>query len=273
MFVSDKLIFLELQKTGCSHIRKILCSLIDGQLEGKHNQASAYLFDGNRIFVGSVRCPWSWYLSLWSYGCNQKGTLFKRLTTPLKLQIRGIGLRQIPLATLGAVRSISSKNFEDWKRVYRDANDISAFRDWLHMMYDNKYRYDLGENFGPLPIHNFAGFLSYRFVKIFCLKADSSMKFQHLSTFDELEAYASSNCFIDYFIRNEELVSDLMKVLDYSGVSVANQRRTEILNLSRTNTSSRDKALSDYYDRETVDMVFENERLIVNKFQYSPPNV
>ena len=82
MFISNKLVYLELHKTGCSHIRRILSIALDGELAGKHNKATKDLFTERRVFVGSVRNPWAWYVSLWGYGCDGNGVLHQRLTRP-----------------------------------------------------------------------------------------------------------------------------------------------------------------------------------------------
>src|SRR5690349_15515950 len=44
MFVSDRIVFLELQKTGCTHIRNLLKEIVGGRLVMRHNQAPAELF-------------------------------------------------------------------------------------------------------------------------------------------------------------------------------------------------------------------------------------
>src|SRR5262249_39648229 len=84
MLISEKLIFVELQKTGSTHIKGLLKKIVGGENDGKHNVPSTEQLDSGRKFVASVRDPWSWYLSLWSYGCLQKGELYERLTNEKK---------------------------------------------------------------------------------------------------------------------------------------------------------------------------------------------
>jgi hypothetical protein len=57
LFISEKIVFMELHKTGCTHIRNTLKTILDGDFVGKHNQASSDLFRRERIFLGSVRDP------------------------------------------------------------------------------------------------------------------------------------------------------------------------------------------------------------------------
>src|SRR5215471_4451854 len=84
MLISEKLIFIELQKTGSTHIKGLLRKLVGGENDGKHNVPSEELITSGKKFVASVRDPWAWYLSLWSYGCLQKGELYERLTNEKK---------------------------------------------------------------------------------------------------------------------------------------------------------------------------------------------
>src|SRR5688500_14845666 len=87
MFVSDKIVFMELQKTGCTHIRNLLKEIVGGRFVERHIQADPQLFTNGRYFLGSVRDPWDWHISLWAYGCDNKGDFHSNVTT------QGIRLR------------------------------------------------------------------------------------------------------------------------------------------------------------------------------------
>ena len=52
MFISKQLVFVELQKTGSSHIGKVLSKVLDGRQFGLHNRPDAALFDDGNLFVG-----------------------------------------------------------------------------------------------------------------------------------------------------------------------------------------------------------------------------
>ena len=146
MFISDKFIFLELHKTGCTHIRKILNRLLDGEFRGTHNQASPNLCNSNRVFLGSVRDPWEWYTSLWAFGCDKKGSVFKRVTRRRR-SIRESGWKNYLYATIFRVPANISKISTEWLDTYRDVNDAEAFRTWLHMMHDAKNMPNIREGY------------------------------------------------------------------------------------------------------------------------------
>lgn len=79
MFLCDELIYIQMQQTGCTHIASILGRLVNGELIGKHNPASPDQIRHTRFFLSSIRNPWDWYLSLWTYGVSRKGALWERL--------------------------------------------------------------------------------------------------------------------------------------------------------------------------------------------------
>jgi len=272
MFVSDRIVFLELHKTGCTHIRHLLKELVGGELVGKHNKVDPRLFAKDRLFLGSVRDPWDWYVSLWAYGCDHKGSIFASVVKG-GIKLKGLGWRSSPLSALRELLgSRPRSNAEKWQRTYQDVNDAAAFRDWLHMMHDREFWSDFGEGYGQSRISNIAGLFTYRYINLFCrgeelLDPDATM------TFDQLVEREKSGCFINHFIRNENLETDLFAALERSGVEVAPEKKSEILSRSRTNTSSRKHGPDYYYDADSENVVAARERLITGKFGYVPPSL
>ena len=80
MFVTDKLIYLQMQKTACSHIAAMLAETVGGRKIGLHIPLPRRLHSTDKHVVGSIRNPWDWYVSQWSYGCAGRGALRNRLT-------------------------------------------------------------------------------------------------------------------------------------------------------------------------------------------------
>jgi hypothetical protein len=55
MFITDKLVYVQLQKTGSTHIARLLERTVGGEQRGKHNPATQELLDSSRIIVSSIR--------------------------------------------------------------------------------------------------------------------------------------------------------------------------------------------------------------------------
>jgi len=270
MFISDRLVFLELHKTGCSHIRKILSDELDGKLVGKHNQASPDLFTEGRLFVGSVRNPWDWYVSLWGFGCDGEGGLRNRLMRSYGL--RGLGWRSTPISALNRLLT-RSHNMKAWQATYRDSSDPNAFRQWLHMMHDEAYMRDIGEGYSNCSLRHAAGLMTYRYLKLFSTKAGEESRLNNLSTKTLIEAWEADQTFVGAFIRLEDLEADIFRVLENHDATFTEERQSIVRTLPKTNTSSRNRNLSHYYDPRTVALIADREQLIINKFGYTAPEL
>ncbi len=271
MFVSDKVVFIELHKTGCTHIRDLLGDLVGGEFAGKHNQVDSDLFSGNRVFLGSVRDPWEWYISLWAYGCDRKGIVFGNVTKG-GVRIRGHGWKADPYQAFRELLATRpNNNSKKWRRTYQDVKDAGAFREWLCMMHDEQYWSDFGEGYGRSSLSRIAGLFTFRYMKLFSCKDGEPDGLDRVSSFDQLAQHERKNCFIDHFIRNENLESDLFVALERSGFEIPGEVKAEILARSRTNTSSRKHGPGYYYDAETEHLVFDRDKLVVEKFGYVAP--
>ena len=81
MFLTNSFCYLEMMRSGSTHIHKLLKKYNpEGEQIGHHGPASDKILKSDRVFVGSIRNPWSWYLSVWSFGCENGGHLHYRLT-------------------------------------------------------------------------------------------------------------------------------------------------------------------------------------------------
>lgn len=271
MFVSDRIVFLELQKTGCTHIRNFLKEVAGGRFAERHNQAEPRLFDDGRVFLGSVRDPWAWYLSVWAYSCDRKGDHYSNVSTP-GIRLRDRGWKRRPFSLLAEVlQSRPNRHPEEWKRTFRDVDDAGAFRAWLHMLHDDTYLADVGEGYWRFPLNRFAGFLTYRYLRVFTCRKGELAKLGQVTTPERLVDYDGRHCFVHHFIRNEKLESDLLGALRQVGIDVPREAAEGLAARPRTNTSSKKRGVHHYYDATAEKLVGERDRLIVDKFGYAAP--
>lgn len=272
MFISDKIVFLELQKTGCTHIRNLLEELVGGKLVGKHNQASRDLFTEGRVFLGSVRDPWDWYVSLWGFGCHRKGTVFGNVTTQ-GIKFKGRHWKDNPLSALHELlQSRPNRMADKWRRTYQDVNDPGAFREWLHMMHDKQCRPDV-EGYAHSAAGQVTGYLTYSYLKLFACRKGQSDALNAITTSDQLVDFEARHCFIDHFIRNDHLESDLLDALKSAGFEFSAATESKVLSRPRTNTSSRKRNLDYYYDASSEQLIDYWDRLVVEKFGYRVPSM
>lgn len=273
MFISSDLVFMELHKTGCTHIRVLLNELLDGEFVGGHNQASSDLFDQGKVFLGSIRDPWEWYLSLWAYGCDKKGAIYNSVTKDRVEKPPLVKSKKAPYAKFISLFANHSKHHHKWLETYNDVNDAEAFRTWLSMMHNPKYRMELREGYGVSSISHTAGLLTFRYLKLFCTKAGELEQLNHLSTPSQIRRYEREFCFINHFIRNECLEEDLFRVLGHFSVDISADKKGDILLREKRNTSSKKHGSAFYYDKKSEKLVTKREQLIIDKFGYIAPSL
>jgi hypothetical protein len=245
MYVADRLVFLQLQKTGSTHIAKLLAQLVPGRQRAKHSRPAARLMESGRAFVGSVRNPWDWYVSLWAFGCGREGGLYQLLADG------------------------STARHAAWQRVYADSGDPLLFRQWLAMIAETRL---LGERYGASPIHSFAGFFTYRYLRLFARDAGPLFS-GALADAAALAEFDRRQNLVKHFIRNEHLAEDLIRILGACGYPL-DEKQLELINAPvRTNASFRSRDHVRYYDAHTAQLVLDRERFIADKHGYAPPPV
>jgi hypothetical protein len=274
MLISEKLIFVELQKTGSTHIKNLLKKLVGGENDGKHNVPTPEMLDSGRKFIASVRDPWSWYLSLWSYGCLQKGELYERLTNEKKWRklLEKDDLKAEPDEGEGSKGK--SKTLPDhfnperaktfW---YADPDNAEAFREWLQaVLVTQPLRKVLETGYGKSPISKAGGLMTFRYFTL-CTRNGENVD-KAVCTMDALRKYDNENCFVSHFVRNESLAEDLIRALEGSGIELGDEQKKAIRGAKKTNVSSRPHGPDHYYDEASVQLVGRREKFIIEKFGY-----
>ena len=283
MLISEKLIFVELQKTGSTHIKNLLKKLVGGENDGKHNVPSAEQLESGRKFIASVRDPWSWYLSLWSYGCLQKGELYERLTNEKKwrkLLEKDSSSAEVEAAEpadggdegegpKGKGKSLPENFTPERAKTfwYADPDNAEAFREWLQaILAVQPLRKVLESGYGKSPISKAGGLMTFRYFTL-CTKNGENVD-KSVCTMDALRKYDTENCFVSHFVRNESLPEDLIRAIQGCGIELENKQKKAIREAKKTNVSSRPHGPEYYYDEASVQLVGRREKFIIEKFGY-----
>ena len=293
MLISEKLIFIELQKTGSTHIKGLLKKLVGGENDGKHNVPTDEQIASGKKFIASVRDPWSWYLSLWSYGCLQKGELYERLTNEKKwrkifdkAEARSDAGADAEAEDEGGSEGESAEKAKGKGKVlpehftperaktywYADPDNAEAFREWLQaVLAVQPLRKVLESGYGKSPISRAGGLMTFRYFTL-CTKNGENVD-KSVATLEALRAYDKEHCFIDYFIRNESLSDDLIKAIEGCGITLDDGKRQVIRDAKKTNVSSRPHGPEHYYDDASVQLVARREKFMIEKFGYKKSEI
>jgi hypothetical protein len=270
MFISDKIIFLQLDKTASTHIAKLINSVSPGTVLAKHSQLEGSA--GDRCVIGSVRNPWDWYVSLWAYGCDSKGKIYKQLKRPFpKVCYRLFKQSALQPRDWGdAIRKAfnhSKKDHAYWKNLYSCVDDPILFRKWLLAILSKDGKELLIGQYPHLPLREFAGLLTFRFLFLFVEARTWRQMATKIESQSELLALYRDHGIVDRFIRMEQLEHDLSSILKDLKIDF---NQSDFILKNKTNTSKHHDT-SFYYDNETVDLVTEHDKLMISEFKYKAP--
>jgi len=271
MFINDKLIYLQLQKTASTHIALLLDSRLPGKQVGKHGPLTRD--PGGRMVVGSVRNPWNWYVSLWAFGCQQRGAIRNRLVASFPANLTHILRRNSihPGRWLQSVRQLrlqAHKNAALWQSLYASSDDPELFREWLRNMFTGKGKSLQPGEYPFLPMNRIAGLMTFRFLRLFIDDGVWRNRASDIKTLADIRALFEQHCIVDEFIRTESIERDIARLLTGLGVDV----NEEDLQTAKANTSRR-RDVNYYYDAESIELVREQEQFIIGHFGYEPPAV
>ena len=283
MFSNDKLIYLQLQKTGCSHIAYLLSKYIGGYGQNdelfKHTWLQYY--GGSRFILGSIRNPWDWYVSLWAYGCKKKGAIYfctvYRFVMFLfifvtKFQniigLKGPGRNYNEIFT--HFKNEFNKPIKEWAAVYKNIKDPECFRRWLKLIFNQDRKLDIRGGYSECSISNFAGLLTFRYCRMYQKHFFRKKNYKGIKNVKELKEFDKENNIIDIIIKNENLEEDLIDAIKKIGYNLDDKTIKSIKNERKTNVSKHLDS-SFYYDEETINLVAEKEKFIIDKYGYKPP--
>ena len=245
----------------------MICPGRQGEMHGRLPES---ILHSDRLIAGSVRNPWDWYVSVWAYGCDEKGVLYNRLAGSRKLL--GYGYRQSFLTGLSNCLHELCRPRRPWRETYTDSSSPILFRRWLTALLDPERSRGLGENYSRSPLSRFAGFYTYRYCYLFHRTLEHLYDGTIHNRKTLLEADEKLNI-IQHMLQTEKLTDGILELFESTGISLDRENRNKIIKLDRTNPSSRNKEFSLYYNKETSDLVERRDALIVEKYGYSPPEV
>jgi hypothetical protein len=257
--VSDKLVYLELQKTASTLIGSVLVDCFGAEYRyPKHGRLPADC--RARFVIGSVRNPWDYYVSLWSFGGEGEGGLHKRLT---HRQLRRAARR---LPHMRPLLDELRKPTADWKTTYAEPTP-ERFRSWLSRVHDPRRAREIDPPYGAGGLHRVAGYATYRYCRLYAGDLDTVLR---ASSSAQLRSAGAAGWLPDAFIRTEHLAEDLLDAVRRAGYPVGDalertvRERTEV-----TLNASDHRPYTEYYDDDSRDLVAERDALLVERHGYT----
>jgi len=267
MFVSDEVVYLQMQKTGSTHVTEVLQKYCRGSQEPKHSQLRDYDEYRERLIVSSIRNPWDWYVSLWAFGCLGRGGLRKYIDRLPRSEWRAarerndlVSMAAFPFRLIG--RLVQDP---DWRTLYSDTTNEANFRRWLKLVIGAEGRHIGKEGYASSPVKNVIGLMTYRYLAL-------TTEYRHwisqgckCHTYAELEQFAHKHSIVGTVLCMENLNEDLLALLNRLGVAVSAK---DAAGWGKDNTTVH-RRYRNYYDDETIRLVASRDRFIVDRFGYT----
>jgi len=166
--------------------------------------------------------------------------------------------------TRGRVRKSS-----DWGSLYGDSNDVDLFRRWLRKIFSVEGKLDLPEGYAQSGISRFAGFMSFRFCRLYVENDVWIERNKNIDSFPMLRSIFESHSIVTGTVRMESLESDLVAILKQAGYEI---EVDDLWEREKTNTSAH-RPWPEYYDDELLDKVRQQDRFLVEQFGYDAGNI
>lgn len=273
MFLEDRFVYVDLNKTGTVTVLNALSDLGFKPLRNKHHAKPSQEDIAGRAVFATIRDPWSYYLSLWGYGVKH-GNLsgpYRALTEFAPLKSRGVRLNPVG-GTLSVVPYLVRSVREDWTRNHADfygAMEPDHFRRWLRKVMDPRTAPLLSGAYSGSSVSRFAGLYTYRYCNLLCMDNDT-LHSRKLRNLEDLKRWEADACYVDRFIQTENLNEELSRHLQELGlVADAGQVLAVLPEKGRNVSVGSEKNRNRFYTPELVGLVAQREQLLIDKFGYS----
>lgn len=276
MIIAGNLLYLELQKTGCTFVGKLLTEQFGGRrIGGKHNRIPEGTPLGDFLVVGSVRNPFDWYASLFSYSClSGSGGPRIRSTLPRSVRQRllwneRLGAVPIEIRLRRSWRHALGEIARDprmWDQLYRDPGNAENFAVWLRKIHEGRSAFAIFDDFGyALPARQEDGGL-YTYLFRYLFEKNPGNLFRSGDRKRSESGMPEKGWLVDFFLRTETLQEDLIAALDQAGFSLENSDLNCIRSAPRENQSVKSRARTEYWDEGLRDLIRKKDALIFEQF-------
>jgi len=232
MIEYQNLIYLDLQKTGSTHIRHLLNYFCTPIRYKQHSRITKHQHRSGKKIFSTIRDPFEWWVSCWAFGFVRKGRFY-----------RGLG---------------------GDPSIYSYPADPEGFRKFVRVM--NDYRSEeisvLGEGYTALYAMRF-GFYTWRLINLTCARHG-----EVLPLIPDPQEYFGTFHLTNIFLMQEALNEEFIGHAPELGLSLAEEDISWIKSQRRTNSSKHPLMLQEYYDEETQEIVRQREAAIFNIFGY-----
>ncbi|MDB5523377.1 MAG: hypothetical protein JWM58_1140 [Rhizobium sp.] len=253
MIEYEKFIYLDVYKTGSSHIKNLLPAITEGKQirvkrHGPLTSGRPYSWTGGKLVFATVRNPWDWYVSLWSFAREGGGAMWRFFSEALPP--------------------------EEVQEMYDAGNPVVSFGKWLHAVNDKDFMLRVIKN--NLPESGLAGIIglyTFRFMRVTTPYPTFLLKSWMVPSIDAAIRYQRWAHMYREVLRMESLNSDLKafvgKYRERCDFKPDAEAMIDKYAETPRNTSIRLlPSYRDYYTEATRQLVADKDRLFIELFGY-----
>ena len=257
MFLNNQYCYVDMNKTGTVYVNNILKKINNDYYCKHHEIPSDKVIESNIIKFGTIRDPFSWYVSLWSYGClkNQKSGMYNNLTRFKIFSSYGTPDNKIKALFKKNIAYINLNLKFNTQALYNDLSNPILFRKWLKIV--------LSEEFAPIvdyPMYNsnlykHCGPFTARMIKFYF--KNHRINNGKINLHKGLRSFLEDNCYLDDFIELNNLGRNLVSFFKKYNFHIGEAKQK----FHKQNTAS---IKIEHYDRETYNLVLDKEHIMIN---------
>lgn len=253
MIEFENFVYLDVYRTGSKHTIKLLKKITEErELRGwRHSsitKGSPFAMPRGKIVFATVRNPWDWYVSLWSYGANKLEAIRRYLEEVLPQ--------------------------DEVKGLYDTGNPEAAFRKWLRAMHDPDFssRF-MHEGYPRSRLSPFMGLYTFRFQRVTTRYPHFFLRRWRIRNAGAIRPFHARRKAYDFVLFNERLTEDLIAFVTQHGDRCRFKKNAvEIIrraDVNRINASLRPLAdYRRYYDEESQALVERRDAFFIDEFGY-----
>jgi len=185
-----------------------------------------------------------------------KNLVNKRLSYSRIKNIKGQYLKKITY-----LKKQIFKNREFWSELYSDPYNAKNFQKWLKAILDSDKKKEFAEQYYFSSFNNNLGYMTFRYLIMFTKPNSRNQIFNSLNSYNDIKDFDKNFNFINYFIKIENLYSDLNKLFKILNLNIES-------NLEKINSSNRNQEINYYYDDECKEIVKQCDKFLFYKYNY-----
>ena len=265
MIIGKNFYITEMPKTGTTFLRNYFKQYKkDIRLSAHHDTIDEnpdLNFLTKEFRIGTIRNPYSWYLSFWKWSCQQK----KRSPLYSDITSRRLKIKRLKLSSnlISYILFQLTKNKKNLKKLFEDINSKKNFNLFVEILLNFKYKNVVSSDFSFVP-HKDLGYMTYYFLIQNISIKDYKILYNSNKKFSSILKFLDKKLNLNYFFKTENLISDLKIFLKKNKFLLKNIKKIE-----KNSTKNKfDNNYFTFFTKKNLKLIEKKDAYLFKKFKY-----